>query len=206
MFVDYDQHPLTTPDALLRTSIAPGNLALTAENSPIPPDISADQTRETPRQAANKEAFSAALNCYPYGLPIILAFTVIRYTNLVRIVKEIARSIDLNTLHALSQTCRQVHANITPFRPQLVKQTLRCENEYIETLSELLASGTAVPESVKSVIRALNQGSNVTPGRLTRGKVGKCARDMVAECRRCSRVVCRVYTHHPLCHGFVCSY
>lgn len=24
------------------------------------------------------------------------------------------------------------------------------------------------------------------------GKVGECARDMVAECRRCSKVVCRV--------------
>lgn len=112
-------------------------------------------------------------------------------TRRFRIVKEIARSVDLNTLHALSRTCRQFHANLAPYRHQLVKQTLRCENEYIETLSDLLRSGTPIPDSVKSVIRLLSQEAR-SSGRLTAGKVAKCARDMVGECRRCSKVVCRV--------------
>ncbi|KAF4768431.1 hypothetical protein HAV15_002448 [Penicillium sp. str.  len=62
----------------------------------------------------NRNGFSAALSCYP-------------------IVKEIARAIDLNTLYALSNTCRQFHVNLAPFRHQLARETLRCENEYIET-------------------------------------------------------------------------
>ncbi|KAJ5440807.1 hypothetical protein N7491_003213 [Penicillium cf. griseofulvum] len=119
----------------------------------------------------NRNGFSAALSCYP-------------------IVKEIARAIDLNTLYALSSTCRQFHVNLAPFRHQLVKETLRCENEYIETLAEMLDSGSVLPDSVKSVIRLLSR-----PGehrRMTRGKVAKCARDMVDECRRCAKVNCTV--------------
>lgn len=107
-----------------------------------------------------------------------------------RIVKEIARSVDLNTLHALAGTCRQFHTNITPFRHQLVKETLRCENEYIETLSQMLHGSTAIPNSVKSVLELLREVGDI--GKLMRGNVGMCARDMVGECRRCSRIVCRV--------------
>ncbi|KAL5361380.1 hypothetical protein BJX96DRAFT_84223 [Aspergillus floccosus] len=160
-----------TPD--LSTRSADADMATNDEN---PPTIDATRnpslspTQQTP---PIQTAFSAALSCYPS-----------------RIVKEIARSVDLNTLHALSRTCRQFHANLAPYRQQLAKQTLRCENEYIETLSDLLGSGAAIPDSVKSVIQLLSQGAT-SSGRLTRGKVAKCARDMVAECRGCSKVVCR---------------
>lgn len=78
-----------------------------------------------------------------------------------------------------------------PFRHQLVRETLRCENEYIETVAEMLDGGAVIPNSVKSVLKLLSQGSSES-GRMTRGKVGRCARDMVGECRRCSKVVCRV--------------
>ncbi|KAJ5168075.1 uncharacterized protein N7482_003669 [Penicillium canariense] len=125
----------------------------------------------------NRNAFSAALSCYP-------------------IVKEIARAVDLNTLHALSRTCRQFHVNLAPFRHQLVRETLRCENEYIETVAEMLDGSAVIPSSVKSVLQLLSQGSG-EPGRMTRGKVGKCARDMVGECRRCSKIVCRNCTIKP---------
>lgn len=81
--------------------------------------------------------------------------------------------------------------NLAPYRHQLVRETLRCENEYIETLAELLHEGAVIPDSVKSVIQLLSRG-NGDPSRMTRGKVGKCARDMVGECRRCAKVVCRV--------------
>ncbi|KAK1141441.1 hypothetical protein N8T08_009113 [Aspergillus melleus] len=129
------------------------------------------------KQIPNRNSFSAALSCYP-------------------VIKEIARLVDLNTLDSLSQTCRQFHANLLPYRQQLVKQTLRCDNEYVETLVDLLKSGTVIPDSVKSVIRLLSQGA-MSSGRLTTGKISKCARDMVAECRRCSTVVCRNCTAKP---------
>ncbi|KAJ5544754.1 hypothetical protein N7535_006860 [Penicillium sp. DV-2018c] len=137
-----------------------------------PSPSSASKTAEEEGSSPNQNGFSAALSCYP-------------------IVKEIARAIDLNTLYALSSTCRQFHVNLLPFRHQLARNTLRCENEYIETLAEMLDSGSVLPDSVKSVIRLLS-GPSAGQSRLTRGKVSKCARDMVGECRRCAKVVCRV--------------
>ncbi|KAL1852694.1 hypothetical protein Plec18170_005831 [Paecilomyces lecythidis] len=122
------------------------------------------------QQNLNVNAFSAALSCYP-------------------IVKEIAKSVDLNTLHALSRTCRQFRANLLPYRDQLIKQTLRCENEYIETLSDMLGDGAVLPDNLKNILRLLSRDT-VDLGKLTNGKVGRCARDMVSECRRCSRVNC----------------
>ena len=55
----------------------------------------------------------------------------------------------------------------------------------------MLDGSAVLPNSVKSVLQLLSQGSS-EPGRMTRGKVGRCARDMVSECRRCSKTVCRV--------------
>ncbi|KAJ5679665.1 hypothetical protein N7462_007909 [Penicillium macrosclerotiorum] len=160
--------------------VAPIVSAESAELAPSP--TSSDDERDSQRPVShgenlNRNAFSAALSCYP-------------------IVKEIARAVDLNTLHALSRTCRQFHVNLAPFRHQLVRETLRCENEYIETVAEMLDGGAVLPNSVKSVLRLLSQGS-AESGRMTRGKVGKCARDMVGECRRCSKIVCRNCTIKP---------
>ncbi|KAB8079257.1 hypothetical protein BDV29DRAFT_165181 [Aspergillus leporis] len=200
VFVDLDHDTFSKhqfsrgPDALPHLLAEPGKPALAklmvvrppqpSRTSQLPTDHdpSTDPTRDDrsvhlEEQNLNRNAFSAALGCYP-------------------VVKEIARSVDLNTLHALSRTCRQFHANLAPYRHQLVKQTLRCENEYIETLSDLLRNGTPIPDSVKSVIRLLSQEAR-SSGRLTAGKVAKCARDMVAECRKCSKVVCRNCTAKP---------
>ncbi|PYI00463.1 hypothetical protein BO78DRAFT_434373 [Aspergillus sclerotiicarbonarius CBS 121057] len=194
VFIDYDDdvldtHHMSGPShTLLHSYIEPKKPGL---SKPLPvgagephrsADVSADDDRSADplhnipslpkeQQNPNRNAFSAALSCYP-------------------IIKEIARSVDLNTLHALSRTCRQFHANLAPYRQQLIKQTLRCENEYIETLSDMLDSGASIPNSVKSVLRLLSQNAR-SSGRMTSGKVAKCARDMVAECRRCSKVVCR---------------
>lgn len=200
VFVDYD-NPLISDSSLHSYSyIQPGKASLTAESSSLSPhpagistddnhqgiDPSTNQSHDSP----NQDAFSAALNCYPYARQP--PPSLIHSANTPSIITEIARSIDLNTLHALSRTCRQFHANIAPFGHQLAKQTLRCENEYIETLSDLLDSGFSIPDSVKSILMLLSQRASVNQGRLTRGKVGRCARDMVSECRRCSKVVCRV--------------
>ncbi|GFF54716.1 hypothetical protein IFM46972_10090 [Aspergillus udagawae] len=184
VFVDYDRdvyvrtHEGTYQGYLQPDKPALSKLKAIGSDPPTLPDNdnSADSMHDHKKndgshEILNRNGFSAALSCYP-------------------IVKEIARQVDLNTLYALSQTCRQFHANLAPYRHQLVKQTLRCENEYVETLSDLLDGRAAIPDSVRSVLRLVSQGT-LTSGRLVRGKVGRCARDMVAECRRCSRIVCR---------------
>ncbi|PKY07398.1 hypothetical protein P168DRAFT_95428 [Aspergillus campestris IBT 28561] len=120
----------------------------------------ADRTPESPESRAmadqpdlNQSRFAAALSCYP-------------------IVKEIARAVDLNTMHALSRTCRRFHANLGPYRQQLSKITLRCESERVETTLD-----------AEPLVRVVGSSAKV--------RRGKCARDMVAECRKCSKVVCR---------------
>ena len=102
--------------------------------------------------------------------------------------------MDLNSLHALSRTCRQFRANLIPFRQQLVKQTLRCMNEQIESVADLLNRDVS---SVHDNVRSMSNGiSSHDGGRMTSRKFGTCARDMVGECQRCSRVVCRVDMNH----------
>ncbi|KAF2133714.1 hypothetical protein P153DRAFT_271934, partial [Dothidotthia symphoricarpi CBS 119687] len=89
------------------------------------------------------------------------------------IVTQLASHLDLNTLHSLSRACRQFRVNLLDYRQQLVRRTLHCCNED--------GYGSASGES----------------RRLTSGKVGLCARDMVGECSRCASVVCRNCTMKP---------
>lgn len=106
---------------------------------------------------------------------------------LVRVVSILAQYLDLNTLHDLSTTCRQIHANLSQYRPQIVKQTLRCVNDDVDTGIQ--------PGGLGQLRNHLSNGSNTSrawEGRLTSGKVSRCARDLVGECRRCGTVVCRV--------------
>lgn len=84
-----------------------------------------------------------------------------------RVARQLATQLDLNTLDSLSRTCRQLRANLLEYRDQLIKLSLRCENE----------DAPLVPQDYR---------------RLTTGKVSRCARDMVAECQQCGTVVCRV--------------
>lgn len=100
------------------------------------------------------------------------------------IVVQLAQSLDLNSLHALSRTCRQFRENLLQFHRQLATQTLRCVNE------------PGQPQTSDRV-RGFNFVQN-TPVEyfgmvgLSPRKVGACARDMVNECRRCGIPVCRV--------------
>ncbi|MCJ1470822.1 hypothetical protein MMC07_009469 [Pseudocyphellaria aurata] len=108
------------------------------------------------------------------------------------IITQIAHSIDLNTLHALSRTCRQIRANLLQYRTQLIRQTLRCSSEETIPIANI---GDGI-----GVIRA-------TDGRNTRRNLGEyidraggyipCARDLVSECRQCEKVVCRNCTLKP---------
>jgi hypothetical protein len=90
---------------------------------------------------------------------------------LFRIVSQLASQLDLNSLDSLSRTCRQFRATLLLYRDQLVKRTLQCGNEDSEVAAR----------------RHSHLGA-----RWTTGKVGKCARDLVTDCRNCGMVVCRV--------------
>lgn len=94
------------------------------------------------------------------------------------IVVQLAQSLDLNSLHALSRTCRQVRENLLQFNRQLVTRTLRCINE---------PGQLQTPKFSRHTTMDLFGMVCLTPR-----KVGACARDMVNECRRCGIPVCRV--------------
>ncbi|TVY14254.1 hypothetical protein LARI1_G007627 [Lachnellula arida] len=73
-----------------------------------------ENVNEEKRDNPNRNASTEALGCYP-------------------VVISIASHLDLNTLDALSLTCRQVRANLLQFRTQLLSTTLRCSNEPIQS-------------------------------------------------------------------------
>lgn len=118
------------------------------------------------------------------------------YTGLIyashRVVISIASHLDLNTLDALSLTCRQVRANLLQFRTQLLSTTLRCSNEYIQSDPERTLRYRARSADWYFVEVGRNRAGT--------GKVGQCARDLVGGCRRCGDVICRVCIHNIL-HG-----
>lgn len=101
------------------------------------------------------------------------------------IVSQLASLLDLNALHDLSRTCRQFRANLLQYRTMLKTLTMRCVNE---NPSPTEGTGTASDGSNDSNTNHTKHASR----RITSGKVGPCARDMVSECRKCSRIVCRV--------------
>lgn len=110
------------------------------------------------------------------------------------IVSQLASLLDLNSLHNLSRTCRQFRVNLLQFRDQLVTQSLRCSKEDLQRGEALAAR---LRES-RMIWRTSGPEAREWQGhRITSGKVGKCARDMVGECRRCGTIVCRVRLLSP---------
>ena len=101
-----------------------------------------------------------------------------------------AAHIDLNTLDSLSRTCRLIHDETLANRKTLLSSTLRCVNDHLPVNPEdtfrnrARASNLFSPEDGHTSIRAPE-------------KAGKCARDLVSECRQCGTVVCRV-SRYPL--------
>ena len=139
---------------------------------------------EQGRPNPNINGFSASLACYPF---VAIAPCPSDLAHSHSIVIQLARSLDLNSLHALSRTCRQFRANLLQYRKQLVRQTLRCVNEQ---------DGTDPHEAVREndLYRTwhISGHRGIRLGRIITGKFGACARDLVADCRRCGTVVCRV--------------
>ena len=103
------------------------------------------------------------------------------------IISQLASYVDLNTLHELSRTCRQFRANLLEYRKLLIEQTLRCDNENSSPAQRL---GNAFNASIQQW--TANANSGVAIDRISSGKVGECARDMVGECRKCGSITCRV--------------
>ncbi|KAJ4349422.1 uncharacterized protein N0V89_008037 [Didymosphaeria variabile] len=132
----------------------------------FPPTPATSTKDDDSRPNPNINGFSAALSCYP-------------------IVSQLARQLDLNTLHSLSRTCRQFRANLLEYRDQLIRHTLHCVYE----------DDGPGPRLGSRLLEA--RANFYTSRQLTSGRVGKCARDMVAECQRCSTVVCRNCTVKP---------
>ncbi|KAI9787057.1 MAG: hypothetical protein M1816_007728 [Peltula sp. TS41687] len=122
-----------------------------------------EEDEEQRRHNPNLNGFTQALTCYP-------------------IVTQIAHSLDLNTLHALSLACRQVRANMLPCRRELVRWTLRCELDGAVTLAEVL--------DLDALLRR-DGGTYRKDDGIPLRRRGTCARDLVGECRRCGRVICR---------------
>lgn len=162
------------------------NGAVTKSDRTGIPDDGEGSERENP----NINGFSAALGCYPYALclPQLPKRPLTRAVS-DSIVSQMTRSLDLNDLDALSRTCRQFHANLLPFRRQLVRQTLRCGNEG--------AASATRNRTASNGARRLPGTNGIDSSRMTSGRVGACARDMVAECRRCGNVVCRASPPRP---------
>jgi hypothetical protein len=97
---------------------------------------------------------------------------------------SVAAHIDLNTLDNLSRTCKQIREGLLQYRKMLLVSTLHCSNEHLPVDPE---------ERLRYRARAGNWLYMDDVGRSNySSKLGRCARDLVAECRRCGTVVCRV--------------
>ncbi|KAI1841179.1 hypothetical protein JX266_012646 [Neoarthrinium moseri] len=137
------------------------------DNEAQHPELSSSTTTDSNgSEPLNKTAMTEALGCYP-------------------VVMAIASSLDLISLDNLSRTCRRAHGALLQYRGSLITHTLHCVNEDValdpdDTLRYRARAGNWF--YMEDIGRA---GGNYN------GKSGQCARDMVAECRRCARVVCR---------------
>ncbi|KAI1148220.1 hypothetical protein F4825DRAFT_107018 [Nemania diffusa] len=90
------------------------------------------------------------------------------------IVIAIVSWLDLNSLDNLSRTCHQIRENLLQYRRPLVTRTMHCYKEQPPLEPE--------DNEMNWYYMAVNESYK---------RKGSCARDMVAECRRCARPVCR---------------
>lgn len=110
---------------------------------------------------------------------------------LSRVVSSLAANLDLNSLHNLSRTCRQFRGTLLLFRDQLITRTLRCSNDSLDQ-GDMELQRVEYDSPYRPTATAGRSFPRVHSERLTSGRISKCARDLVADCRRCGLVVCRV--------------
>ncbi|KAG4416748.1 hypothetical protein IFR04_010077 [Cadophora malorum] len=130
----------------------------------------ADEQKE--RENPNKNLpITEALGCYP-------------------VIMSIASHIDLNTLDALSSTCRQVRVNLLQFRTKLISSTIHCDNEDVELDPE---------HTFRYRARAADwyfvEGGTIGSGA---GKFGDCARDMNCTIKPPAPILLR-HRHRRIC-------
>lgn len=102
------------------------------------------------------------------------------------IAVEIASHIDIVTLDSLARTCHAARGGLLQNRKALLASTLRCYQDPLpvdsrDTFRYRARAGTWFLQN-----RTSRQLQNFN------GKSGQCARDMVSECRNCSKIICRV--------------
>lgn len=102
-------------------------------------------------------------------------------------MSQLSHSLDLNTLHALSRTCRRFRHILLQVRDSLIEQTLRCEYDVKEYDSDHSGPGSPSGGPERS-----NEAFQQVHDRLASGKIGPCARDLVGDCQRCGVIICRV--------------
>lgn len=101
------------------------------------------------------------------------------------IVSALASQLDLNDVDSLSRTCRGVHDSLLLNRSIILRSSLHCSNEEL-------------PIDPESTLRYRARAGNwfymedTSRSAQYNGKSGSCARDMVAACRKCATVICRV--------------
>lgn len=140
-----------------------------------------------------------------------VAIQQIDSTNLKRSVAErLASYLDLTDLDSLSSTCRLVRDSLVQFAPQLKQSSLRCTFEIDEEEQEQKDAVLALQLSLEDHLNFNVGGGPAFPVQtypdsqspfqsalgLT-GKVSKCARDLVAPCRKCGTIVCRNCIEKP---------
>ncbi|MCJ1308693.1 hypothetical protein MMC25_002347 [Agyrium rufum] len=119
------------------------------------------------------------------------------------ITSQIGRDLDLISLHALAQTSRQTRITLLGFRKMLIKNSVRCSNErsisrVVYPWEDTKAPRATVPASPyvrysqpQDVWVAFSHNVESSPSRWPLRKSLSCARDLVGDCRRCGKVVCR---------------
>jgi hypothetical protein len=124
-----------------------------------------------------------------------------------RVAFSLSSYLDLNDLHSLSLTCRSIHSSLTQYAKRLKSNSLKCAFDSQPLLSELIAlqlSSSAIDSDSQIALTGADrtEASLTTPQFLqslysSRGpgcsssKISACARDLVAECRKCGTPVCR---------------
>jgi hypothetical protein len=101
------------------------------------------------------------------------------------------RHIDLNTLDSLARTSQLIHQALVQCKGSLIKSTLHCINseEPIDRDYTLRNRARAGVHHFNWEGTPLRNSNSYLP---YNGKSGKCALDLVSECRKCGVPVCRV--------------
>ncbi|ETI25257.1 hypothetical protein G647_04632 [Cladophialophora carrionii CBS 160.54] len=127
-------------------------------------------------QALTTNKLAALLTCYPVAL-------------------SLSSHLDLNDLHALAATCHGVHASLTQYARQLKSQSLRCSHDGTPGLA---ASQTQARSEASGREPVHTQPTGLYASMAVSSKISSCARDLVAPCRKCGRIVCRNCAVKPL--------